>query len=132
MNPKEFAWSEDQQVTVTNPTGDDFKFLVHSKEYVVGAGQTAKMPGFIAWMYVYKLATKMAIDAGDFIHWNEEGFRKTYYDKIVVGVDNVVQTVEQVPEVETFGDESEDAPEEPLKTVKPMVAKAKNGQSRRA
>lgn len=122
MNPKEFDWSEDQQVTVVNPTKSDFKFQVHSKEYMVGAGRMAKMPGYIAWMYVYKLATKMAIDAGDFLHWNEEGFRKTYYDKLIAGTDEVVKMVAVEPQIETF-----DTDENTATDVKPM--KARNGQS---
>ena len=102
MNPKEFSWSADQQVTVVNPTKSDFKFMVHSKEYVVGAGRMAKMPGYIAWVYVNKLATKQATEKGDFIRWNEEGFRKTYYDKLFVGADDIVQTVEIEPQVESL------------------------------
>lgn len=128
MNPKEFKWSEDQQVTVVNPTKDDFKFMVHSKEYVIGAGRTAKMPGYIAWMYVYKLATKMAINAGDFNRWNEEGFRNKYYDKLVAGTDEVVQTVELDPVVETFDEEPVESNATESSNIKPMVAK--NGKSK--
>lgn len=112
MDPKQFNWKADQQITVKNPTKDNFRFQVHSKWYEVNAGQTAKMPGYIAWLYVYKLATKMAIEAGDFRHWNEEGFRQRYFDKIVTGVDSVIQTiVPELPPAETF--ESDDAVDEP-------------------
>jgi len=102
MKPNEFSWKEDQQVTVTNPTKKDFTFKVHSKDYVVGAGQTAKMPGYIAWVYVYKLATQMAQAKKDFIHWNEEGFRQKYYDKIVVEAEQAVQTFVPEPQIETL------------------------------
>jgi hypothetical protein len=97
MNPKDFDWKEDQQVTVKNPTEEDFKFKVHSKDYVVEAGSSAKMPGYIAWMFVHKLATKMAMDNDDFIHWNEEGFRQKYYSQIVVQTDDLVQTFKPKP-----------------------------------
>lgn len=115
MSPKEFDWSEDQQVTVTNPTKDDYTFKVHSKDYKVEAGATYKFPGFIAWVYVYGLATQMAQADKNWIHWNEEGFRKQYYDKIVVGADGVVEKVEPEPLVEKI-----EAPVEP---------KANNGRS---
>lgn len=131
MNPKEFGWKEDQQITVTNPTKSDFKFQVHSKSYAVKAGQTAKMPGYIAWMYVYKLATQMAQDNKDFMHWNEEGFRQRYYDKIVVGADDVIQTLEpepQVEAVETFDEPVDVPPSDNPTNIKPMT-KVKDGRS---
>lgn len=126
MNPKEFKWSEDQQVTVVNPTKDDFKFQVHSKEYVVEAGRMAKMPGYIAWMYVYKLATKMATEAGDFIRWNEEGFRDTYYDKLVAGTDDLIQKVEVQPVITQVDiAEDEEVVDEPVdnSSIAPMKPK---------
>ena len=127
MSPKEFNWKEDQQVTVVNPTKDDFKFQVHSKEYAVGAGQTAKMPGYIAWMYVYKLATKMATINGDFIRWNEEGFRNKYYDKLVVGIDDIIQMVEVQPKIEVV----EDIKDTDSSNIKPMTSGNKNVKSSR-
>lgn len=102
MNPKEFDWDESQQVTVTNPTKSDYPFKVHSKDYLVGAGETAKMPGFIAWVYVYGLATQMAQANNEFFKWNEEGFRKKYYDKIVVDTEATVHAVVEQPKVETL------------------------------
>jgi len=111
MNPRDFEWKEDQSITVVNPTKDDFKFKVHSKDYMVAAGQTAKMPGYMAWMYVYKLATQMAIKDKQFLHWNEEGFRQKYYDKLVIAADDVIQTVKPEPQVED------------LSQVKPMDTK---------
>lgn len=103
MNPQEFSWTEDQQVTVTNPTSDDFTWKVHGKEYMLGAGKTAKMPGFIAWLYVYGQSVKMTQADGVFARWNEEGFRQEYYDKFVAGVDELVQIVaEPEPEITTF------------------------------
>lgn len=111
MDPKEFSWEESQQVTVTNPTKDTYKFKVHSKDYEMKAGETAKMPGFIAWVYVYGLAQQMATNSNvgkdkngnrvdDFNHWNEEGFRKQYYDKIIVGADDIIERIVPVPAIE--------------------------------
>lgn len=113
MNPQEFAWTEDQQVTVTNPTTETFKWKVHNKEYELGAGKTAKMPGYIAWVYVYGQAVKKVQADGFFNCWNEEDFRPSYYDQFVVGADQLVQTVEEVqtPLVEELDDEPE-SPEE--------------------
>lgn len=106
MNPDDFAWTEDQQITVTNPTSDDFKFKVHNKDYLLEAGRTAKMPGYIAWMYVYGQATKLVQADGKFNRWNEEGFRQQYYDKFIAGVDELVQVIEtDEPDVQTFTDE---------------------------
>ena len=58
------------------------------------------MAGFIAWIYVYGQASKMAQADGVFNRWNEEGFRQQYYDKFVAGMDSVVQVVEVAPQVE--------------------------------
>ena len=101
-----FSWTEDQQVTVTNPTSEDFTWKVHGKDYLLGAGKTAKMPGFIAWLYVYGQSVKMVQADGKFGRWNEEGFRQEYFDKFVAGVDDLVQIVQEEPEpeVHTFDD----------------------------
>lgn len=106
MNPLEFSWKEDQQVTVTNPTAETYKFRVHSKEYELGAGKSAKMPGYIAWVYVYGLASKMCQADGNFNRWNEEGYRQEYYEKLVAGVDALVQDVqiEEKPLVQHLDD----------------------------
>lgn len=119
MKPKEFSWTEDQQVTVTNPTPVTHKFKVHSKEYELGAGKMAKMPGYIAWVYVYEMAVKMAQEDKVFNRWNEEGFRKEYFEKLVSGVDPLMQAVEieEQPLVQTLDDE--ELPEEPVAEPKP-------------
>lgn len=108
MNPDEFSWTEDQQITVINPTPESFTFQVHSKQYELGAGKTAKMPGYIAWVYVYNQAVRQAQADGKFNRWNEEDFRPTYYDKFVVGVDDIVQTVQVEPEPEVHVFDSEE------------------------
>jgi hypothetical protein len=157
MDPKQFAWTEDQHVTVTNPTPEDYKFKVHSKEYQLGAGRSAKMPGYIAWVYVYGMASQLAQADGLFNRWNEEGFRKEYFERLVVGIDEIVQDIQEEPEagVHVFdqnnkpelasdtpsatsvaadmADEEEgDEPSQPTKEeagkVKPMTAKAKDGR----
>lgn len=132
MNPQDFSWTEDQQVTVINPTSESYKFKVHSKEYELGAGKTAKMPGYIAWVYVYGLASQLAQAAGEFNRWNEEGFRQTYYEKVTSGVEPVVQPVdvEEQPLVETLDDdelpavetEPAEEPEEPSQPSEEEVA----------
>jgi hypothetical protein len=66
MNPKEFGWSADQNITVQNPTKSPFTFQVHSKSYTVGAGETVRMPGFMAWLFVYNMAELLADKAGEF------------------------------------------------------------------
>lgn len=139
MDPKEFSWTEDQQVTVTNPTSDPYKFKVHNKEYELGAGQTAKMPGYIAWVYVYGLATQISQAEGTFNRWNEEDYRKTYYERLFVGADELVQKVEVEPQPEVTlleddgEEEGDEEPELEPKGIKPMTAaKARNVRSSRA
>jgi hypothetical protein len=145
MDPKEFTWSEEQHVTVTNPTANDYIFKVHGKEYKLGAGRTAKMPGFIAWVYVYGLSTQIAQADGVFNRWNEEGFRQEYYDKLVVGAEDIVQdvVVAPQPEVHVFDEDSnkakvapqistatdEEEGEEPEQEVKAQSPKAKNANA---
>lgn len=117
MNPDEFSWNEDEHVTVTNPTAETYVWKVHNKEYQLAPGKTAKMPGYIAWVYVYGLSTQLAQADGVFNRWNEEGFRQEYYEKLVSGVDNIVQAVEvqPAPLVETLDDdEDEFVPEDQL------------------
>lgn len=118
MNPNDFPWTEDQQVTVTNPTGESYKFKVHSKEYELAAGRSAKMPGYIAWIYVYGMASKLCQADDEFPRWNEEGFRQTYYEKVYSGFDPIVEeiAVEEKPLVETLEDPAEDTRDLPTNT----------------
>lgn len=128
MNPKDFDWDDSQQVTVTNPTGELFKFKVHNKDYEVGAGATVKMPGFMAWVYVYGIASQICQADKLFSRWNEEGFRKQYYDRVFVGADEVMQQVvmENVIEDATdlgVGDlDSEDPAQKEVRRGRPAKA----------
>lgn len=132
MDPKEFSWKEDQQVTVTNPTAETYRFKVHNKEYALDAGKTAKMPGYMAWVYVYGLATQICQADKQFARWNEEGFRQEYYEKLVSGVDAIMEPVaiEEKSPIETLDDDidSEEGAENPTNpdsaAVKPMKPKA--------
>lgn len=94
MNPKEFNWTESQQITVTNPTAELFTWQVHGKKYELAAGQSASMPGYLAWLYVYGQACKKAQAAGMWNRWNEEEIRKEYYEKFVAGVQPIMQSIE--------------------------------------
>lgn len=123
MNPKEFPWDESQQITVTNPTKSAFPFKVHNKDYVVEAGETVKMPGFMAWVYVYNQAVKAAQADGVFYKWNEEGFRKEYFDKFVAGIDDIVQAIETQPQIQPMA--------QPVEKPK-EVAKATNAGTTKA
>lgn len=96
MNPKEFSWTEDQNVTVKNPTEKDYEFKVHNKPYMVKSGQKVRMAGYIAWVYVYGLGSQMCQKDKNFGRWNEEGYRNEYYDKIVDNADSPVQVIEEV------------------------------------
>lgn len=143
MDPKEFSWTEDQQVTVKNPTKEDFNFKVHSKDYVVKAGKTVKMPGYIAWVYVYHIACQLAQNTNvrvdenknkisEYIRWNEEGFRQSYFEKFVVGTEALVQEVIEEPEIEfdEVDDEGELDKEEVSNTpaVKPLRRKRRSNK----
>lgn len=119
MNPKEFGWEANEQVTVINSTDEAFRFQVNAKLYEVGAGQKAKMAGHIAWLYCYKLAQKIALSTNierdkdgrnktsDFQHWNDEGFRQKLYNKLVVGRENAVTVISDEEEPETFDEPPE-------------------------
>lgn len=111
MNPREFGWDRDQQITVKNPTKNDFKFQVNSKYYQVNAGKSAKMPGFIAWTYVYKISQQMALEAGDFQHWNDINVRKRYFSNVVVDKGQLIQSVDEQPEPEPEFETFETEPE---------------------
>lgn len=100
MDPKDFDWSSDQQVTVTNPTAEDFAFKVYGKEYVVESGSTVKMPGYIAWIYTHKISVKEAQKDGGFINWNDKGSRQEYYRRFVIGSEELVQIAKPEPKFE--------------------------------
>lgn len=100
MDPKDFNWSSDQQVTVTNPTAEDFAFKVYGKEYVVESGSTVKMPGYIAWIYTHKISVKEAQRDGGFINWNDKGSRQEYYQRFVIGSEELVQVAKPEPKFE--------------------------------
>lgn len=105
MNPQEFEWQHDQQVTVSNPTKDNFQFQVGGKDYEVKAGKSVKMPGFIAWNYVYHQASQLAQADGVGTLWNEPTTREEYYEKLVVGIDPSVQDVQEEVELEEVGED---------------------------
>lgn len=96
------------------------------------------MPGYIAWLYVYGLATQLAQADGTWYRWNEEEFRQEYYQKLIAGVAPIVETieVEPQPEVEVVDDDSDnDLPEggesyEP--TLKPEPKVGHRGRTRTA
>jgi len=117
MSPKDFNWEESQQITVINPTKEDYHFKVYSQDYEVKAGAKAKMPGYMAWMFVYHLAEKICQKEHNFNRWNEEGYRQIYFNRLVVAVDDIMQEVSVEPEkVEAV----EDAPKRGRPaTVKP-------------
>lgn len=99
MNPKDFDWGTDQQVTVQNPTSKTHSFQVHSKFYEVGPNETVRMPGFMAWVFVYTLALELAQKAGEYENkWNDITVRQKYYNKVIVGADELIQKIEPVEE----------------------------------
>ena len=111
MNPLDFNWTAEQQVTVINPTDEAYNWKVHGKAYRLDAHKKAKMPGFIAWLYVYGQALNACQKDDKFGSWNDEGFKQTYFERFVDSVDEIVQeVVEPEPEVNTFQ-------EQPLATV---------------
>jgi hypothetical protein len=106
MNPLDFNFTAEQQVTVTNPTGEPHRWTVYGKAYEVAPGKTAKMPGYIAWVYVYEMAANAAQADGQFNSWNDEGFKQKYYDRFIIGADELVrEVVEEQPDVTTFDEE---------------------------
>jgi hypothetical protein len=116
MNPQEFPWTADQQVTVKNTTEHDHHFMVHGKSYLVRAHKASRFAGYIAWIYVYEMAVKQAQADGKFESWNDEGFREPYYQKFVQKVDALAEEVPIEEDIEAdTGDEVdlEDTPEEP-------------------
>jgi hypothetical protein len=96
MDPKEFDWNETQQVTVTNPTKNDYRFKVFNKDYEVKAGRTARMPGYHAMLFVDGLAKLMAQEDKKFANMIDPELRKEYHDKIIVGADPVMQDIDIV------------------------------------
>lgn len=117
MNPKDFDWSESQQVTVTNPTAIAFTWQVHGKEYTLEAGQSASMPGYLAWVCVYGQACLAAQADKKWDQWNDIPVRQEYYGKFVAGVQPLMQTVKvEKSLVETVDDDPGDIGKEGLPT----------------
>lgn len=141
MKPEQFSWTEDQTVTVINPTKETHQFKVHNKAYEVGGGKSARMPGYMAWVFVYEMAVKLCQDDGKFNRWNEEEFRQEYFKLAVAGADPVLQDIQPVEEkplvepvedddTEEEGDEAEPKPGTGVNyEVKPMTPKVTSGKS---
>lgn len=120
MKPNDFWWGADQQVTVQNATGELHTFQVHAKTYQLQPGEVAKMPGYMAWVCVYELAAKLAAAAGSYeVKWIDPETRTRYYEKVVVGVDELVQFEAQ-----------EENPIESLSTLPAAKAKPAPGTGR--
>jgi flagellar biosynthesis GTPase FlhF len=134
MNPKEFGWSTDQNVTVKNPTSDDFKFRVHGKEYIIGAGETVRMPGFMAWLFVYNMAELLAQKNNEYDNrWIDETVRAKYYQEVIVKVDDLIQQIEAVePDPIERGDALKQADEAAKAAEEKRAADAKAAGEKQA
>lgn len=124
MSPKDFDWTHDQTVVVSNPTEHDFRFSVHSKEYMIRAGKTAELPGYIAWSYVDGIARHVANEKGQGQDMIDPVKRLEHFDKYIVGINELVREVadEEEPEVTVFGDDRPTAVDAP-KTGETYVSK---------
>lgn len=124
MNPLEFWWKEDQQVTVINPTDQPYQFKIYGKDYQVGAHKSAKMPGYMAWVYVYGMASQLCQAADKFNRWNEEEFRLEYYQKVVKDVEPLMEEITEEPEpspIEELGSD-DDEPSDVEKAAEELAA----------
>lgn len=117
MKPKDFEWKEEDQVTVINPNDSEYRFKVHNKDYVISAHSKAQMPGYMAWVCVYGMASKAAQVEKEFEHWNEDDVRSKYYSRFVDSYKPVINEVLEEPANEDAI--SLDLPE----TTKPIAKK---------
>lgn len=99
--PVQLDYTVTDIVEVINPTTEDFYYTVGRStsvsngisreqthvvdEYVVPAGQTVKLEGFKADLYIKKIVDKMLQDDGKILSLNVNEVRKPYEDKVYIG-----------------------------------------------
>jgi len=81
-------YQRESLVKVKNIDTEDFNFRVAGKDYIVKAGSTASMPGYMANHFVSKLTDKIMIDGKKEAQMNNELIRSNYYSKIDQGILN--------------------------------------------
>jgi hypothetical protein len=63
------------------------------------------------------MAQTAAEQEGKFNRWNDEGFKQEYFNRFVVGADELVQTVEEEPEPDVQVFDEEDLKDDGTPTV---------------
>lgn len=94
---KEYYFTPLQMVTVINPKPYDYKFMVELRNFSIRAGVNEKVPGTIANVYLSQMTRIMAQDDDKMQFLSDFALMRTYYDKLIVDVENLVREVNNVP-----------------------------------
>lgn len=86
-----------QMVTVTNPKPYDYKFMVELRNFSIRSGVKEKVPGTIANVYLSQMTRIMAQDDDKMQFLSDFALMRTYYDKLIIEVENVLKEVNNTP-----------------------------------
>jgi hypothetical protein len=122
-----------QIITVVNPTPKDYIFQAvidagvdvatgrmraEQRQYKVPAGGTERFPGPIANMYLDQMAKLLAQQDEKFTLMIDLAHKAEYYDKLIVDMDDLMQSYQSLPQYQTeTGAEETKAPEVPFAGV---------------
>lgn len=122
VNMKQYEFDNYKTVTVVNPKNEDFNFLVEGKAYSIKAGSKKRFPGYIATLYIRKMAMILAQDEKKIQFITDNTLLETYYKRLIIGVDDLVGE-HQAPDADSSfvpqstATESGDGNEKPFATA---------------
>lgn len=94
---KVYWFSPLQMVTVINPKGYDYPFMVEGRKYMIKAGVKEKVPGTIANVYLSQMTRIQAQDDDKMNFLSDFALMRQYYDKFIVTVENLMSETNSAP-----------------------------------
>ena len=90
MQPSE-TFTADDIVTIKNIDGEAFEFTLYGETYLIPAGESAPMPGYMAAHAIKHMIDEMMQKDGKTRLTNQPNERKLYYERIFVGVEKTLK-----------------------------------------
>lgn len=134
-----YWFSNTKIITVVNPRSEDYVFQATSdvgvdtatgkmkteaRKYRVKAGEHERFPGPIANMYLDQMSKLIAQDEEKFQFMIDFSLKAQYYDDLIVGVEDLMNTYHENPaylnnKAEEVDEETPEVAEEPFAAAKP-------------
>lgn len=90
VNLKQYEFDNYKTVTVSNPKKERFDFLVEGKPYSIAGGTQKRFPGYIATLYIRKMAMILAQDEKKIQFITDNSLLEKYYKRLIVDVEDLV------------------------------------------